>query len=91
MTQKALHRSEAQKAFDDATLARKVESEVFRDPDFPKGQVLVNVQRGVVQLRGEVPSADMLDALVARTREVQGVEQVESLLHLPGTGAPMHQ
>ena len=54
-------------------------------------QIVVNVQRGVVQLRGEVPSADMLEALVERTRDVQGVQRVESLLHLPGTPAPMHQ
>lgn len=89
--QKALHRAEVAKDHDDVTLARKVETEIFRDPDVPKGRILVNVQHGVVQLRGEVPSADTLDALVKRTRDVHGVERVESLLHLPGTGASMHQ
>jgi len=33
----------------------------------------------------------MLNDLVAKTRKVQGVRDVESLLHLPGTPAPMHQ
>jgi gas vesicle protein len=81
----------APKDFDDATLARKVESEIFRDADVPKGQIDVNVQQGVVQLRGEVPNPEMLNDLVEKTRKVQGVRDVESLLHLPGTPAPMHQ
>jgi osmotically-inducible protein OsmY len=91
MSQQAQHRQEEPKDFDDATLARKVETEIFRDADVPKGQIDVNVQEGVVQLRGEVPSQDMLEDLVRKTRNVQGVRDVESLLHLPGTPAPMHQ
>ena len=91
MTQRARHRREEPKELDDVTLARKVETQIFRSPDVPKGQVAVNVQRGVVQLRGEVPSLDMLRGLVERTRAVQGVRDVESLLHLPGEPATMHQ
>jgi osmotically-inducible protein OsmY len=67
-----------------------VRSEVFRDPHFPKGDVNVNVQDGVVQLRGEVERAELIDELVAQTHKVQGVRDVENLLHLPGTKAPMH-
>ncbi|HKY23552.1 MAG TPA: BON domain-containing protein [Gaiella sp.] len=73
------------------TLARKVETELFRDPDVPKGQISINAQRGLVQLRGEVPNADMVTALVEQARTVSGVRDVESLLHLPGVEAPMHQ
>ena len=90
-TQRVRHRNEAPKDLDDVTLARKVESEIFRDPDVPKGQINVNAQRGLVQLRGEVPTADMLTDLVERTRKIHGVRDVESLLHLPGTPAHMHQ
>jgi osmotically-inducible protein OsmY len=90
MSQQAQHLKEEPKDFDDVTLARKVETEIFRDADVPKGQIDVNVQHGVVQLRGEVPSQDMLDDLVEKTRSVQGVRDVESLLHLPGAPAPMH-
>ena len=90
-TQSVRHRHEEPKDLDDTTLARKVETELFRDPNVPKGQININAQRGLVQLRGEVPNADMLDALVERTRKVQGVREVESLLHLPGTPAQMHQ
>ena len=39
---------------DDVTLARKVETEIFRDPNAPKGQVSIDVQAGVVYLRGVV-------------------------------------
>src|ERR687897_499670 len=45
---------------------------------------------GVVQLRGELPSQTLIDSLVRRTREIQGVQDVESLLHTTGTKAPMH-
>jgi hypothetical protein len=52
--------------------------------DVPKGQINVNVENGVVVLRGEVDSWDMVDDLVGRARSVQGVRDVENLLHLPG-------
>ena len=91
MSQQVQHQKEEPKEFDDATLTRKVETEIFRDADVPKGQINVNVQEGVVQLRGEVPNPDMLNDLVEKTRKVQGVRDVENLLHLPGTPAPMHE
>ena len=90
-TTRLRHRSETPREFDDATLARKVESELFRDPSVPKGQISINAQRGVVQLRGEVPSMGMVTELIEQTRRRQGVRDVESLLHLHGVDAPMHQ
>lgn len=91
VSQKVQHLQEQPKEFDDATLADKIRSEVFRAGDVPKGKVNVNVQNGVVQLRGEVPRPDMIDELVSKTRRVQGVRAVENLLHLPGARARMHQ
>jgi hypothetical protein len=76
---------------DDATLAAKIETELFRPADVPKGQINVNVQNGVVQLRGEVPQLEMIDKLVEKARRVDGVRDVENLLHLPNTPARMHQ
>jgi osmotically-inducible protein OsmY len=76
---------------DDATLTSRVESELFRPADIPKGQLNVNVQHGVVQLRGEVPRPEMIEALVDRARRIAGVRDVENLLHLPGSRAPMHR
>ena len=52
------------KHYDDATLKDKVESELFRDEHEVKGSISVNAQEGVVQLRGELPSQDLIDALV---------------------------
>jgi osmotically-inducible protein OsmY len=78
------------KHYDDATLKDKVESELFRDEHEVKGSISVNAQKGVVQLRGELPSQGLIDALVERTQQIHGVRDVESLLHLAGTEAPMH-
>ena len=75
----------------DPTLVSRVESEIFRESGAAKGQVNVNAQFGVVQLRGEVDSQELIDDLVARARSVQGVVDVENLLHAPGDAAPMHQ
>jgi osmotically-inducible protein OsmY len=55
LSQQARHLRDQPTDYDDATLAHKVETELFRPPDVPKGQIDVNVQEGVVQLRGEVP------------------------------------
>ncbi len=88
--QKVKHREEEPKPQpDDVTLTRKVETELFRDPEVPKGQINVNAEDGVVYLRGEVATADLIDDLVEKTRSVVGVRDVESLLHLPGREAPM--
>jgi osmotically-inducible protein OsmY len=89
--QKAMHlREEPKGQPNDATLAAKVESEVLRDADMPKGRINVNAENGIVVLRGQVDSPELIDELVAKTRKVQGVHGVENLLHLPGSEAPMH-
>ena len=73
---------------DDATLADKVKSEIFRGAGVPKGQINVNVEGGVVYLRGELEQPDLIDDLGAQARKVQGVLAVENLLHAPGQEAP---
>ena len=83
LKQKATHLREEPKTFDDQTLKAKVESEVFRPADAPKGDVDVNVENGVVFLRGQVDRPEVVDELEARVRSVQGVERVENLLHTP--------
>ena len=76
------------KDLDDVTIARKVESVLFRDRKVAKGKVDVNVAEGVVWLRGEVKTPDLVNLLEARAREVPEVRRVENLLHLPKTPAP---
>jgi len=89
--QRRRHREEEAPAYDDTTLARKVETEIFRWSDAPKGAVVVNAVGGIVALRGEVDSSEEIARLVNRAAAVHGVKGVENLLHLPGTPAPMHQ
>jgi osmotically-inducible protein OsmY len=75
---------------DDVTLARKVETEIFRAPDAPKGDVSVDVQHGVAHLRGEVADEQWITRLGQEAEKVEGVKGVENLLHRPGTPAPEH-
>ena len=78
---KATHRTEAEKPQpDDVTLARKVETEIFRDAEVPKGKINVNAENGKVVLRGEVDEPSLIEDLEQRTKKVQGVREVENLL-----------
>jgi osmotically-inducible protein OsmY len=83
------HRTPVERDYDDATLTDHVRSELGRDPLAHQG-ILVNAQRGVIQLRGQVGSEDDIEELVKRTEEINGVRAVENLLHVPGAPAPRH-
>jgi hypothetical protein len=72
---------------DDGTLSDRIQSSVFRDPSVPKGDINVNVERGIVVLRGEVPDQATRERLVAEVEAVDGVWSVHDLLHLPGEEA----
>ena len=73
---------------DDVTLARKVETEIFRPADAPKGSVSVNAENGVVFLRGQVERPELVESLEARVRKVRGVKGIENLLHVPAVEPP---
>jgi len=88
LKQQVAHREDEPKDLDDVTLARKVETEIFRDADAPKGQVNVEVVEAVVTLRGQVESPDLIEELERSTRKVTGVRDVENLLHTPDQPAP---
>jgi len=78
---KATHRKEAEKPQpDDVTLARKVETEIFRDAEVPKGNINVNAENGKVVLRGVVEEPSLIEDLEQRTKKIQGVREVENLL-----------
>ena len=79
---------EQAKGVDDQALKAKVESEVFRPSDAPKGDVDVNVENGVVYLRGQVEQPELIQDLDQRVRAVHGVRGVENLLRVPGSEAP---
>jgi osmotically-inducible protein OsmY len=89
VSQKVTHLKEEEKPQpNDATLAQKVETEIFRDADVPKGQINVNAEDGVVVLRGQVDEPDLIKELEKKTRKVQGVKDVQNLLHVPGEEVP---
>jgi hypothetical protein len=73
---------------DDATLADKVRSQVLGRSQFGGTHVNVDAYQGVVHLRGELPSTKVIEKLTESVGRVQGVERVESYLHLPGQSAP---
>lgn len=83
-TQAARHGADEYEAPNDVTLARKVESEILGRPEIPKGSILVNVERGRVVLRGRVDRAQLRDELTRLVLAVEGVDEVENLVHLPG-------
>ena len=75
---------------DDATVTDRVRSEVFRDAELSQG-VSVNVERGIVVLRGEIASDEQRHHLIDRVERVDGVWSVRDLLHLPGEAAPTRE
>ena len=70
-------------AANDQDLAERVKSEIFQPADAPKGSVNVNVEHGVVYLRGEVKRPDEIKKLVEQAGSIDGVAGVENLLHSP--------
>jgi gas vesicle protein len=72
---------------DDVTLRDRAESQLFRDPDVPKGSINISAERGILVLRGEVPDAGMRDRLQREAEGIEGVWSVRNLLHLPGEPA----
>jgi osmotically-inducible protein OsmY len=72
----------------DPAIKNAVESQIFRPHDAPKGGVNVNVEYGIVVLRGEVPDRQWRERFVSGAREVRGVVDVRDLMHLPGEPAP---
>jgi hypothetical protein len=75
------------KEFDDITIARKVETVVFRPAGRDKGKIDVNVVEGVVWLRGEARRPADIRAIEADARAVPEVVDVQNLLHVPKTPA----
>jgi osmotically-inducible protein OsmY len=47
----------------------------------------VNVERGIVVLRGEVPDEEMRARIVSEVEAIDGVWSVRDLLHLTGEPA----
>jgi osmotically-inducible protein OsmY len=76
-------REPAAERLNDPALKAKVESEIFRSAEAPKGQVSVSVEEGVVSLRGEVEDPATIEELREAAGKVDGVRGVDSQLSTP--------
>src|SRR5437762_11770128 len=86
ISQRAAHLNKPDEpAPNDPTLVQRVESELFRDPNIPKGHININAENGVIVLRGQLDDADQIRKLEESVRNIPGVDSVENLLHLPDT------
>lgn len=66
----------------DVALLDRVESEVFRDSSLDKGAINLNVEHGVIVVRGELPDLATRERLEAAIRKVPGVSDVRDLTRL---------
>jgi len=86
-SQKMIHLRSGGAPVDDLTLRDRVESEIFRDPNLPKGRINLDVESAIVTIRGEISSAHQIASIEKAVLKVPGVHGVENLLHGPGTPA----
>lgn len=73
---------------DDDTLVARVRSDVFRHANVSPGDIHFDAHDGCVTLRGELRSEEEMRRLIEATRQIDGVREVRSYLHLPGTLPP---
>jgi hypothetical protein len=85
---RVLARRRHREPLDDVTLTHKVESELFGRAHVPKGHIDVNAEDGIVFLRGVVEREEEIARIGEAARAIDGVRDVENLLHVPGTPAP---
>lgn len=76
-----------QQPVDDETLVARVRSEAFRDGRIKAGELHVDAYEGCVTLRGQLDES-LASEILSRARRIEGVAQVRSYLHAPGTPAP---
>jgi hyperosmotically inducible protein len=72
----------AGQAIDDATITTGVKAAISGDPSFMVSELVVETEKGVVQLSGFVSSADDVAAAAAAARTVKGVQSVRNDLRL---------
>lgn len=64
----------------DEALADRVRSEIFRPAEAPKGSVNINVEDGVVYLRGDAEDPKQIRKLISSAESVDGVREVRNLI-----------
>jgi hypothetical protein len=66
---------------DDLVIQDRVSSEVLGRSSVPTGEINLNVENGVVFLRGKLDDDAQIEELISATGEVEGVVRVENLLN----------
>lgn len=73
---------------DDETLVARVRSEALRERGIKAGEIRIDAYEGCVTLRGQLEHEHEIRHLVDAARHIEGVREVRSYLHLPGTLPP---
>jgi hypothetical protein len=73
---------------DDDTLVARVRSEALRGGGIRPGEIHVDAYEGCVTLRGQLEREGEIAAVVRAVGRIEGVAEVRSYLHLPGTYPP---
>lgn len=73
---------------DDDKLVARVRAQVLRNRDLRPGEIHIDAYEGCVTLRGQLEHPEEIRHLIDESSHVEGVREVRSYLHLPGTPAP---
>jgi hypothetical protein len=86
--QRATHPRPDDRLPDDPKLADRVRSELLGRADVSKDRVLVDVEHGVLVLRGQVDRPEQVRDIEEAARSIHGVADVTNLLHTGDAPAP---
>jgi len=75
-------RQQAQQSISDASISAAVQAKLTGNREFNFTRVDVDTERGVVHLRGEVPSAQQRTRASELARQVKGVMRVDNDLRI---------
>ena len=67
----------------EAVLVDRVLSQVFRDPELPKGEINIDANGTTIFLRGSIDDDDLAMDIEKRVRGVEGVDDVVNLINKP--------
>jgi osmotically-inducible protein OsmY len=73
---------------EDARLAEAVRAALAETPGLLSSPIDIEVEAGHVTLYGELDRPEAIEAVERKAESVDGVRELRSLLHLPGTPAP---
>lgn len=85
-----IHHQEFEPPDLDQYLKHRVETEIFRRPEVPKGDINIGAVNGIVTVRGTAASTALIEQIVGDIRRVEGVQEVINLLKTPEEAANLN-